>query len=171
MLLFIKDCCCHPNPCQNGGTCKNGDCSCKPGCSGKKCEKCGEYMKALMNSLFVSRYCKYYDKTCTMKYAFQCLNLLNWISFRIMHCKGKSGRWKKPRFLWWRLDVQQMQPMYRMLDKNISMLVWRQLHLEQWLDISGINSIFFIEDQDVWQITSKWHCILIFFDSARWQNM
>ena len=34
---------CDPNPCQNGGTCINGDCTCETGCSGKKCEKCGKH--------------------------------------------------------------------------------------------------------------------------------
>ena len=34
---------CKPNPCKNGGICKNGDCTCKTGCSGKKCEKCGKH--------------------------------------------------------------------------------------------------------------------------------
>ena len=37
---------CVPNPCQNGGTCrkKDGTCKCTPDCSGKYCRKCkGKY--------------------------------------------------------------------------------------------------------------------------------
>ena len=31
---------CKPNPCQNGGTCNKGTCSCPQHCSGKHCETC-----------------------------------------------------------------------------------------------------------------------------------
>ena len=39
-MIHCKDPC-DPNPCQNGGTCTDGSCSCPDECSGKKCETCG----------------------------------------------------------------------------------------------------------------------------------
>ena len=37
--IFLVDKC-KPNHCKNGGTCTNGHCECKSGCSGKTCENC-----------------------------------------------------------------------------------------------------------------------------------
>ena len=40
---------CVPNPCQNGGTCKEEDgkevCNCEPGFLGDRCEIQGKYLK------------------------------------------------------------------------------------------------------------------------------
>ena len=36
--FFIDSC--ETIPCENGGTCKDGKCICKPGCTGKYCKNC-----------------------------------------------------------------------------------------------------------------------------------
>ena len=41
--IFIDPC--QSNPCKNGGTCKDGACSCEPGFSGKTCEISGKYLE------------------------------------------------------------------------------------------------------------------------------
>ena len=47
---------CVPNPCQNGGTCKEEDgeevCNCQPGFLGDMCEIQGKHLKPWMYSLF-----------------------------------------------------------------------------------------------------------------------
>ena len=56
---------CKSNPCQNGGTCKDGACSCATGYSGKMCETCGKYLEPWMYSWFERRFwkngCSLYD--------------------------------------------------------------------------------------------------------------